>query len=84
MSQLIAIDLQRNQLTEIPSAYPLTLREFELGNNRLTTLPFNNETFNKLSQLITLDLSSNPLQCDCHIKPLYHWLLTHYQSELVP
>lgn len=84
MSQLIAIDLQRNQLKQIPSEYPSTLRELELGNNRLTKLPFNNETFDKISQLITLDLSSNPLECDCHIKPLYHWLLTHYQSELVP
>ncbi|CAF1102558.1 unnamed protein product [Rotaria sp. Silwood1] len=84
MSQLIAIDLQRNQLIQIPSEFPLTLRELELGHNRLTILPFNNQTFEKLSQLITLDLSSNPLQCDCHIKPLYHWLLTHYQTELVP
>jgi hypothetical protein len=84
MLQLIAIDLQRNQLTQIPSEYPSSLREFELGNNRLTTLPFNNKTFEKLPQLVTLDLSSNPLQCDCHIKPLYHWLLTHFQSELVP
>ncbi|CAF2637033.1 unnamed protein product [Rotaria sp. Silwood2] len=84
MSQLIAIDLQRNQLIQIPTEFPLTLRELELGHNRLTVLPFNNQTFKKLSQLITLDLSSNPLYCDCHIKPLYHWLLTHYQTELVP
>ncbi|CAF1242958.1 unnamed protein product [Rotaria sordida] len=84
MSQLIGIDLQRNQLITIPSEFPSTLRELELGHNRLTILPFNNQTFKKLSQLITLDLSSNPLQCDCHIKSLYHWLLTHYQSELVP
>ena len=84
MAQLVAVDLQRNQLTQIPSEFPSSLRELELGNNRLTNLPFNNKTFEKLSQLLTLDLSSNPLQCDCHIKPLYHWLLTHFQSELVP
>lgn len=84
MTQLIAIDLQRNQLTEIPSEYPSALRELELGNNRLITLPFNDDTFKQLSQLITLDLSSNPLQCDCHIKPLYQWLLAHFQTELVP
>ncbi|UJR23217.1 hypothetical protein I4U23_026236 [Adineta vaga] len=84
MSQLIAIDLQRNQLTHIPSEFPSSLRELELGNNHLTILPFTNQTFQQLSQLITLDLNSNPLQCDCQIKPLYHWLLTHFQSELVP
>jgi hypothetical protein len=84
MLQLISIDLQRNQLTRIPSEFPSSLRELELGNNRLTILPFNNKTFQQIPQLITLDLSSNPLQCDCQIKPLYHWLLTHFQSELVP
>jgi hypothetical protein len=80
MSKLIAIDLQRNQLTQIPSNLPLSLRELDLGNNRLKNFIINNNTF----QLLTLDLSSNPLECDCHIKPLYHWLLTHFQSELVP
>lgn len=80
MSNLTAIDLQRNQLTDIPSNFPLSLRELELGNNRLTNFLINNDTF----QILTLDLSSNPLQCDCNIKPLYHWLLTHFQSELVP
>jgi Leucine-rich repeat (LRR) protein len=84
MLKLIVIDLQRNQLTKIPTQFPLSLRELELGNNHLTNLPFTNQTFEHLSNLITLDLSSNPLQCDCHIKPLYHWLLTHFQSELVP
>jgi Leucine-rich repeat (LRR) protein len=84
MFKLLVIDLQRNQLTKIPSQFPSSLRELELGNNRLTILPFNNQTFQQLSQLITLDLSSNPLQCDCHIKSLYYWLLTHFQSELVP
>jgi len=84
MKKLLVIDLQRNQLTQIPSEFPSSLRELELGNNRLTILPFNNQTFQQLSQLITLDLSSNPLQCDCHIKPLYYWLLTHFQTELVP
>jgi hypothetical protein len=80
MKQLIAIDLQRNQLTQIPMNLPVSLRELELGNNRLINLFINNETL----QLTTLDLSSNPLQCDCHIQPLYHWLLTHFQTELVP
>ena len=84
MLKLLVIDLQRNQLTQIPSQFPSSLRELELGNNRLTILPFNNQTFEQLSQLITLDLSSNPLQCDCQIKSLYYWLLTHFQSELVP
>jgi Leucine-rich repeat (LRR) protein len=84
MLKLLVIDLQRNQLTQIPSQLPSSLRELELGNNRLTNLPFNNQTFEHLSNLIILDLSSNPLQCDCHIKSLYHWLLTHFQSELVP
>ncbi|CAF1459852.1 unnamed protein product [Adineta steineri] len=84
MPKLIAIDLQRNQLKQISSEFPITLRELELGNNYLTNLPFNNKTFQQISQLITLDLSSNPLQCDCHIKSLYHWLLTHFQTELVP
>ncbi|CAF1215705.1 unnamed protein product [Adineta steineri] len=84
MLKLIAIDLQRNQITQIPSKFPSSLRELELGNNQLTNVPFNNQTFQQLSQLITLDLSSNPLQCDCHIKSLYYWLLTHFQSELVP
>jgi len=84
MLKLLVIDLQRNKLTEIPSKFPSSLRELELGNNRLTILPFTNQTFEQLSQLITLDLSSNPLQCDCHIQSLYDWLLTHFQSELVP
>ncbi|CAF0920011.1 unnamed protein product [Rotaria sordida] len=84
MLKLHVIDLQRNQLIQISSEFPSSLRELVLSNNRLTILPFNNQTFQQLSQLITLDLSSNPLQCDCHIKPLYYWLLKHFQSELVP
>ena len=84
MSKLLAIDLQRNQLTQIPSKFPSSLRELELGNNRLTHIPLNHQTFQQLSQLITLDLNSNPLHCDCHIKSIYHWLLTHFQPELVP
>ncbi|CAF1672697.1 unnamed protein product, partial [Adineta ricciae] len=84
MLQLVAIDLQRNQLTQLPSEFPSSLRELELGNNQLTILPFTTQTFEQISQLVTLDLSSNPLQCNCQIKPLYHWLLTHFQAELVP
>jgi Leucine-rich repeat (LRR) protein len=84
MNKLLVIDLQRNQLTKIPSQFPSSLHELDLGNNRLTILPFTNKTFEQLSQLVTLDLSSNPLQCDCYIKPLYDWLLKHFQSELVP
>jgi hypothetical protein len=81
MPKLISIDLQRNQLIQIPTEFPLSLRELELGNNRLKTLTINN---NNTFQFLTLDLSSNPLNCDCNIKPLYHWLLKHFQSELVP
>jgi slit 2 len=84
MTKLVAIDLQRNQLTDIPSQYPSLLRELELGNNQLTHFPMINDTFQHLSQLVTLDLSSNPLRCDCHLKSVYQWLLTHFQSELVP
>ena len=80
MKNLIAIDLQRNQLTQFPHDLPLSLRELELGNNRLTTLSLSNQT----TQLTTIDLSSNPLHCDCHIQPLYHWLFKHFQTELVP
>lgn len=83
MSKLLVIDLQRNQLTDIPSEFPSSLRELELGNNRLTKLPFRNQTFEQLFQLITLDLSLNPLQCDCHMRPLHVWLLSHFQTELV-
>ena len=84
MNKLLVLDLQRNQLIELPSQFPSSLRELELGNNRLTTIPFSNETFEHLSRLITLDLTSNPLHCDCRIKPLYQWLLRHFQPELVP
>ncbi|CAF1551836.1 unnamed protein product [Rotaria magnacalcarata] len=84
MSKLRVIDLQRNQLTQISSQYPSSLRELALGNNRLTSLPFDNKTFQHLSQLVTLDLSSNPLHCNCDIKSLYYWLLSHFQAELVP
>lgn len=80
MNHLLAIDLQRNQLTALPDRLPMSLRELELGNNRLTTLSLLNETM----QLTTIDLSSNPLLCDCHIQPLYHWLFKHFQAELVP
>ena len=81
MSQLIAIDLQRNQLKEIPAALPASLRELELGYNQLTTFALSNDTLQQLSQL---DLTSNPLHCDCSIKPLHRWLLSHFQAELVP
>ncbi|CAF2361968.1 unnamed protein product [Rotaria sp. Silwood2] len=84
MLKLRVIDLQRNQLIQISSEFPSSLRELVLSNNRLTILPLNNQTLQQLSQLITVDLSSNPLQCDCYIKPLYYWLLRHFQSELVP
>ena len=84
MSKLLVIDLRHNQLTRITSRFPSSLRELELGNNQLRILPFNNQTFRQLSQLVTLDLSSNPLQCDCHIKSLYYWLITNFQSELIP
>jgi Leucine-rich repeat (LRR) protein len=65
MPKLISIDLQRNQLIQIPTEFPLSLRELELGNNRLKTLTINN---NNTFQFLTLDLSSNPLNCDCNIK----------------
>lgn len=84
MSNLIAIDLQRNQLTRIPSRFPSTLRELELANNQLANLPMNNLSTNYFSQLTTLDLSSNPLHCDCQLKPIHRWLITHFQAELVP
>lgn len=84
MLKLHVIDLQRNQLTQISSQFPSSLRELTLGHNRLAHLPFTNKTFQQLSQLVTLDLSSNPLYCNCHIKSLYYWLLSHFQSELVP
>lgn len=80
MINLLSIDLQRNQLTDLPDHFPMSLRELELGNNRLTSLSLLNETM----QLTTIDLSSNPLHCDCHIQPLYHWLFKHFQAELVP
>ena len=81
MSHLIAIDLQRNQLKEIPLELPASLRELELGYNQLTRFALSNETLQQLSQL---DLSSNPLHCDCSIQPLHQWLLNHFQAELVP
>lgn len=83
MKNLLVLDLQRNQLNEISSQLPSSLRELELGNNRLTILPFTNEAFEHLSQLITLDLTSNPLHCDCHLKHLHRWLVKHFQPELV-
>ena len=84
MSQLLLIDLQRNQLTHLPSALPLSLRELQLGNNRLTQFPRHDRTLAELPQLTTLDLSQNPLQCDCHLQSLHRWLLLHFQTELVP
>lgn len=84
MTKLILIDLQRNQLTQIPSELPLSLREFQLSNNRLTKFPFVNQTFENLRHLTTFDISQNPLHCDCQLKPLFHWLFEHFQSELVP
>lgn len=83
MKNLLVLDLQRNQLNEIPAQLPSSLRELELGHNRLTILSFSNETLQDLSQLITLDLTSNPLHCDCHLKALHRWLLRHFQAELV-
>jgi len=80
MLRLTAIDLQRNHLQTMSIDLPQSLNELELGNNRLENLQLSNQTMN----LTTLDLSSNPLICDCQIKSAYHWLKTYFQSELVP
>ena len=84
MTNLILIDLQRNQLNEIPNFWPSSIRELQIGNNQLKTFHLINETTALLPDLTTLDLSQNPLHCDCQLVPLHRWLLESYQAELVP
>lgn len=83
MPNLVLVDLQRNQLNEIPSLWPASLRELQLGNNQIKQFDAFDRT-PSLKQLTTLDLSQNPLNCDCAMKSVYHWLLNHFQAELVP
>lgn len=76
MINLRLLDLQRNYLRRFPSEYPASLHELQLEHNRLRTLT-------NLPNLNLFDISSNPLRCDCQIKSIHHWLLTHYESELI-
>ncbi|CAF0855756.1 unnamed protein product [Didymodactylos carnosus] len=79
---LTLVDLQRNQLEMVPIFNDQNrIKELELSGNKLKT--FNEQTLKQLKQLVTLDLSSNPLECDCQLKSLYKWLKDKFQPELI-
>ncbi|KAG8430972.1 hypothetical protein GDO86_019629 [Hymenochirus boettgeri] len=67
----IKTNCSHRDLTSVP-VFPDTTEELYLHNNHLTSIPPG--AFDNLLSLAKLDLSQNPLHCDCNIRFLTKWL----------
>lgn len=81
---LTRLDLSQCNLTFIyREAFLLTpfLWELNLSGNKLNTL--HTMVFNPLISLLSLDITANPLLCDCSLQNLYNWTLQRslYMTE---
>ena len=74
---LTYLDLSNNKLTSIGNLqYFRNLQILNLENNQIVTVPKSILSKSKLQHLHILNLSQNPLVCDCNIEPLAKWLRT--------
>ena len=76
---LVDLDLEGNSLTSLEGLKHLKfLCHLNVADNQLTVIP--SWVFRKpdisVCSLETLDLSSNPFQCTCHIEELRKWILS--------
>ncbi|KAE8612806.1 hypothetical protein XENTR_v10013000 [Xenopus tropicalis] len=69
----LIIDCSRRELQKVP-ALPVATQELYLQQNQLSTIPPG--AFEHLNALRKVNLSHNPLHCDCTLRPLRSWLDT--------
>ncbi|CAL8362932.1 unnamed protein product [Lota lota] len=84
MSNLEVLDLSINAIKTLDflvEANLTTLRCLILSGNELTVL--NKSVFQSLPALTHLDLSDNPLTCDCSNAGFLQWVLSSEQTQLV-
>lgn len=69
ISGLVRLVLSDNQLTsfEVGTNCLQTLKALDLSGNKFVT--FSSTLWDSLPQLTTLDISSNPIRCDCQLQP---------------
>lgn len=67
---LLRLDLSGNELTsfEVDEGCLPSLKSLSLGGNKFTTVP--TSLWDRLGQVTALDISSNPLSCDCSLQPM--------------
>ncbi|TRY98597.1 hypothetical protein DNTS_005283 [Danionella cerebrum] len=68
-------------LLQLPQ-FPASATELLLQNNQLTTIPPG--MFDSLPMLRRVQLSGNPLHCDCSTLYLTHWLQMHSSTSGMP
>ncbi|CAF1570849.1 unnamed protein product [Rotaria sordida] len=81
---ILSIDLQRNLFTFIPYLFEYNssnLIDLDLSSNQISYL--NQYDLLKYSNLKTIGLTANPLDCNCHLQWIKQWLKDNYEQDLI-
>ncbi|KAK6181284.1 hypothetical protein SNE40_009171 [Patella caerulea] len=80
MKRMQKIDLSNNKISLISNeafrGIEITLESVDLSDNKIAVI--SKCTFERFPHLSDIQLSKNPLICDCQMVWLYHWLKLHH------
>ena len=76
LKQLERLSLDNNGLTSVDllTFQGLSLKMINLVNNNITTVKNVQEFLDQATNLTSISLSGNPLNCSCNVEPLRKWL----------